>query len=191
MLVGGVWRTDIRPSSVWAGDMTDDGYPNARVQLEIYGGGSGILRTIYGWFPVTRFVSSTTSLTFDVDATTEVPPSELDRKIVQRAAAILSSDGVWNRADNRVCPASATKWSIYCAMEKATAEISGGVDHRRPALEVVREIVEQRSSGRNYHHRLMDYNNDRRTTLADVRSLFDDALARMNDTRWLHAHGFA
>jgi hypothetical protein len=34
--------------------MTDEGYPNAPLELEIYKDGGGILRTEYGWFPVTQ-----------------------------------------------------------------------------------------------------------------------------------------
>ena len=73
-------------------------------------------------------------------------PNALDQKIVRKAAAILSTEAAWNRADNRECPISATKWSIYCALEKATFEVTGGFHHRRPALEVVREIVDERAA---------------------------------------------
>jgi hypothetical protein len=194
----GVWRKDANPSAVWVGDMTDEGYPNAPIELEAYVG-SGVLRTVYGWFYASNIVTSANGLTFDVDTTREVPPNDLDREIVQRAAAILSSASVWNRKDNRQCAPSATSWSIYCAMEDATAEVTAGkrtvpygsTDHRRPALEVVREIVDDRTAGRNYNHRLMDYNNDPTTTLADVQSLFQEALQRMHDVAWLRAHGFA
>jgi hypothetical protein len=70
------------------------------------------------------------------------------------------------------------------------AIVTGGFAHRRPALEVVRTIVDERTAHRNYDHRLMDYNNDLRTQLGDVKSLFDEALARMNDPKWLSANGF-
>jgi hypothetical protein len=108
-----------------------------------------------------------------------VPPNALDRRIVQRAESILSSPSVWNRADNRQCPASETTWSVYCAMELATVQVTGGFHHRRPALQMVRRLVDERTAGRGYHHRLMDYNNDPTTTFADIRSLFAQALARM------------
>jgi hypothetical protein len=189
----GVWGADAHPTAVWSGTMTDVSYRDERppIQLEVYAKGDGVLRTIYGWFPVTRAVTSASGLTFDLDGMHEVPPNALDRRIVQRAAVILSDANVWNRSDNRVCPANATTWSIYCAMEKATDEVSGGVDHRRPAMEVVREIIDERTAGRNYHHRLMDYNKDQTTTLTDVQSVFSEALRRMNDATWLQAHGFA
>ena len=176
----GVWREDLHPISFWAGDMTDQGYPNARLELEIYQGGWGILRTEYGWYRVTQFRSSPRN-GFLLDASEEVQPNTLDKRIVQRAAAILSTEQVWNRADNRRCPQNATSWSIYCAMEKATTEVTGGFQHRRPALELVRDIVQERTQARHYHHWLKDYNNDPTTTLADVQSLFRDALARIRD----------
>jgi len=105
----------------------------------------------------------------------------MDEKIVRRAAEILSNEKVWNRADNRECPATATTWSIYCGMERATIDVTGAFHHRRPALQLVREIVDERTVGRRYHHRLMDYNNDTTTHLSDVQSLFQDALRRMQD----------
>lgn len=174
----GIWRDDMHPVAIWAGDMTDQGYPNASLELEVYTGRWGVLRTEYGWFSVAQFASSST-LSFDLDASHEVNPNVLDQKIVQGAAAILSTERAWNRADNRKCPASATTWSIYCAMEKSTIDVTGGFHPRRPALEVVRKIVDERTDTRNYHHRLMDYNNDPTTRLSDVQELFKEALKRM------------
>jgi hypothetical protein len=174
----GVWRDDVHPRSVWAGDMTDQGYQNARLELEIYDDNTGILRTEYGWFAVTHFLASP-GLSFDLDASHEVKPNVLDQEIVRKAAGILSTEVVWNRADNRKCPADAVTWSIYCALEKATFDVTGGSHHRRPALEVVRAIVDERAAARGYHHALMDYNNDPTTRLGDVQSLFKEALIRM------------
>jgi hypothetical protein len=176
----GIWRSDIHPSEVWSGDMTDQGNSNAVLELEIYPGEWGVLRTAYGWYPVTHFVSS--PMAFDLDASNEsheVAPNLLDEKIVQEAAQLLSTPATWNRVDNRNCPASATTWSIYCAMIKAAISVTGGSHHRRPAMEAVRGIVDERTATRNYHHRLMDYNNDPTTTLGDVQSLFSEALTRM------------
>ncbi len=91
---------------------------------------------------------------------------------------MLSFDAEWNRADNRRCPAAATTWSIYCAMIRATIEVTGASDHRRPPMQLVREAVDARTAGRNYHHRLMDYNNDPTTRLEDVQSRFKEVLSR-------------
>ncbi len=154
-------------------DATDD------VEIEIYAGGTGVIRTYEGWFPVTNFSMQDSQLRFRVGLTGEVPPNDLDRQIIQRAAAMITDDAVWNRADNRKCPAGAKTISIYCAEEQATIEVTGGFHHRRPALELVRVIVEDRSKDKSYNHRLMDYNNDPSTKLADVKSLFAEALAKI------------
>ena len=232
----GVWRNDMTPSEVWAGTMSDAGFPvlhdaeklvrtlttkkyddplvdynndpaitfadvqsfftqleawvtksgatdlddsTDALEIEIYPGGTALVRTYRGWFPVFGFSARNGTLSFQIDLKQEVPPNDLDRQIIQRAAALIASDAVWNRADNRRCPAGATKWSIYCAEQQATIEVTGGFHHRRPALELVREIVEARSKDKNYAHRLMDYNNDPSTHLADVKSLFSEALARI------------
>lgn len=51
----GKWRNDMKPIAVWAGDMTDGGYPNAPVELDIYTGDWELLGTEYGWFVVSGF----------------------------------------------------------------------------------------------------------------------------------------
>jgi hypothetical protein len=175
----GAWRRDAKPTAVWAGTMTVEEVSNASLELEVYAGGSGVLRTVFGWFAVSGLTQAGQTLRFELDAAREVPPSALDREILERAAAILSSESAWNRADNRKCPPAATSWSLYCAMERATIEVTGAFHHRRPALELVRQIVDERSAGRPYHHRLMDYNNDPTTRLADVRGIIADALSRL------------
>jgi hypothetical protein len=149
------------------------------VEIEIYTGGTGVIRTYNGWYPVTAYEAHGSALHFQMDTLKEIPAGPLDREILQRAAKIIASDSVWNRADNRECSAAATRWSIYCAVEKAEIEVTGGFHHRRPAGELVREIVEERAKGRNYNHRLMDYNNDPTTSLEDVRSVFAEALGRV------------
>jgi hypothetical protein len=181
-LSSGLWRKDKKPLEVFSGDMTDDGHPNELLELEVYAGGVGNLRTEYGWFPIHGFVANA-SLTFLLDPTQQVAPGPLDLAIVRRAAAILSSESSWNRADNRQCPEYASKWSIYCALEKAEIELAGGFHHRRPAAEVVRELVDQRTANREYHHRLMEYNNDPTTHLEDIQSLFKEAETKILDAQ--------
>ena len=176
----GAWRKEVRPATVWAGRMTDSVIDDAPVEIEVYSGGEGVLRTEYGWFAVSQFQHADSLVRFRVVTSREIPPSGLDREIVQRAASILATESQWNRADDRTCPGNAKTWSIYCAMQRATVEVTGGFHHRRPALEVVREIVEHRTTDRQYAHRLMDYNNDVSTRIEDVHTLFAQALLQMS-----------
>ncbi|HXD24260.1 MAG TPA: hypothetical protein VN613_12940 [Gemmatimonadaceae bacterium] len=149
------------------------------VEIEIYADGTGVMRTYNGWFAVSDYTRRGSSIQFKVDTLQQVAPNALDREILVRASKLISSDAVWNRADNRKCPAGATTWSIYCAVEQAQREVAGGFHHRRPAGELVRVVVEERTVNKKYHHRMMDYNNDPATTLADVRAVFAEAIARI------------
>lgn len=177
----GIWRQDQSPKAVWAGVLKNAGDPDYPVEIEVYTEGTGVLRSEYGWFSVSGYSSNKSTVKFQMDASREVAPGPLDRAILKRADVILSAANLWSRADDRKCLPTATSWSIYCAAERATIEITGGFHHRRPAMELVRQIVDERSKGRSYHHRLMDYNNDASTTLADVHSLFAEAIGRIPD----------
>ena len=92
---------------------------------------------------------------------------------MQRAREILNSPAKWNRADTRVCPATAKMFSLYCALEKATDEVAGDFKHRGAAMQEARFVIDDIAPNRkNYHHRLMGYNNDPTTTFADIQKVF-------------------
>jgi hypothetical protein len=164
---------------VLANAASDFGKSPDDVEIEVYAGGTGVIRTYTGWFAISGFSATDSTIRFQIDTAREIPPSALDREILKRAAATISSDAVWNRADNRKCSPTATTWSIYCAVERAEIELAGAAHHRRPAQELVREIIEARTKTKKYEHRLMEYNNDPSTTLDDVRSLFAEAIGRI------------
>jgi len=100
------------------------------------------------------------------------PVTQTDVQIVQRAGAILGSPSKWNRSDNRVCPKDARTFSIYCALEKATIEVTGDFKHRGAAMQEARFVIDDIAPNRGYNHRLMDYNNDPTTSFADVQRVF-------------------
>ena len=101
------------------------------------------------------------------------PVTKADVKIVKRAREILSSPSNWNRADTRVCPPEARTFSLYCALEKATDEVSGNFTHRGAAMQEARFVIDEITlKGKHYEHRLMGYNNDPTTTFADIQKVF-------------------
>src|SRR5262249_12740444 len=57
------------------------------VEIEIYEGGSGVIRTYEGWFPVTGFAADSIAMRFQFDGKHEVPPNALDKEILTRASA--------------------------------------------------------------------------------------------------------
>jgi hypothetical protein len=99
------------------------------------------------------------------------PVSKTDIEIVKRAKEILNSPAVWNRNDNRVCPKGAKTFSLYCALKKATDEVTGNFEHRGSAMQEARFVIEDVAPGRKYEHRLMGYNNDKRTTFPDIQKV--------------------
>ena len=106
------------------------------------------------------------------DSQARPPVSKADIEIVQRARGILSSPAKWNRADTRECPAAERTFSLYCALEKATQEVSEHFEHRGAAMQEARFVIDDIAPNRNYNHRLMDYNNDPTTTFADIQKVF-------------------
>lgn len=104
---------------------------------------------------------------------------EKDIRIIDRARQRLSSERVWNRADNRKCRTGDIKVSLFCALQFASRDVTGEYRHRRTALEEVRFALEDATKDRQYDHRLMEFNNDRRTTLPDVWAILSTARARL------------
>jgi hypothetical protein len=101
------------------------------------------------------------------------PVSDADIRIVRRAREILNSPAKWNRSDNRECPVTQKTYSLYCALEKATKEVSKTFEHRGASMQEARFAIDEvLAKGNHYKHRLMDYNNDPKTTFADVQRFF-------------------
>lgn len=122
--------------------------------------------------PITIDAQTSASQATSVDDSNARPPvTEADLKIVKRAREILDSPSKWNRADNRVCPETAKTFSLYCALQVATKEVTAKPNHRGAALQETRFVVEEITFGRNYEHRLMNYNNDPTTTFEDIQEV--------------------
>ena len=181
----GRWKTGDLPAATWVGGMALSPSSHTVIELENSIFNDGILRTQFGWFRVhgveqnedyTRDQGSS-RLSFRLDTSGEVPPNSMDVAILRKAKALLADANRWDRQDDRRCTPAKPRLSLYCAMQRASITESGGFHHRRPALQIVRRLVDARSVGRGYRHRLRDYNNDPRTSLADLQTLFDEAIA--------------
>jgi len=110
------------------------------------------------------------------------PVTADDVAILVRAEALLSSDAVWNRKDDRECQddEATGKRSLFCALEKACIDVLGRYDHRRVALQEVRFAVEDATRGRTFEHRLRDFNNLPETRLEDVKRVLVVAKDRVS-----------
>jgi len=108
-----------------------------------------------------------------------LPAASVNTRILSRAGKLLTDESRWNRADTRECPPHAPKVSLYCALRQATEEVLGESSHRTTAMEEVRKVIEEKV-GDKYPHRLMGYNNDPATTLADIQGVLNTAAERLD-----------
>jgi hypothetical protein len=124
-------------------------------------------------------LASTPAIHAQNDSQVRPPVTKDDLTIAKRAREILSSPEKWNRADTRVCPKDEKTFSLYCALEKATDEVTANFQHRGAAMQEARFIVDDLTKNKDYEHRLMGYNNDPTTTFADIQKVFDLLEARI------------
>jgi hypothetical protein len=117
------------------------------------------------------------------------PVTNDDLRILQRAADLLKDESVWNRSDDRECEddEATGKRSLFCALQKACVDVLGAYDHRRVALQEVRFAVEDATRGRDFEHRLRDFNNLSTTTLSDVKRVLQVATDRVKSRLSSHA----
>jgi hypothetical protein len=130
-----------------------------------------VAATLFVPFVVKAQGNTTQSPAID-DSQIRPPITQADLQIVKRAREILDSPSKWNRADNRECPGGAKTFSLYCALQVATNEVSGKAAHRGAALQEARFVIDEIAAERKYEHRLMNYNNDPTTTFADIQEVF-------------------
>jgi hypothetical protein len=104
-----------------------------------------------------------------------------DLRILARASELLKDESVWNRADDRVCDddEATGKRSLFCALQRACIDVLGAYDHRRVALQEVRFAVNDATRGKNFEHRLKDFNNLPSTRLADIKAVLQVAADRV------------
>ena len=107
------------------------------------------------------------------------PVTKDDLLILKRADEILSDKTKWNRKDDRTCKPEDKVWSLFCALQKASIEVLGKYDHRRAALQEVRFAIEDVTKGRDFEHRMMDYNNLPTTQFKDIKKVLKMATKKV------------
>ena len=109
------------------------------------------------------------------------PVTADDLRILEKAQELLKNEAAWNRQDDRECAddEASGKRSLFCALQKACIDVLGRYDHRRVALQEVRFAVEDATRGREFEHRLRDFNNLPETRLADIKRVLRVATERV------------
>jgi hypothetical protein len=109
------------------------------------------------------------------------PVTPDDLRILAKAGELLRDESVWNRADDRDCKddEATGKRSLFCALQRACIDVLGTYDHRRVALQEVRFAVEDATRGKDFEHRLRDFNNLPTTRLVDIKAVLQVATDRV------------
>jgi len=113
----------------------------------------------------------------DIIENKELVFDSTDLRIIQKTDSILSDETKWNRDDNRYCFDDIHKgrYSLFCALYKASVDITGEYEHRRPVMQQVRFIIDKYGQDRVINHRLMDWNNHTETSFGEVKQVLKEA----------------
>lgn len=103
------------------------------------------------------------------------PVDSHDLAILDSADMRLSDPSLWDRADNRKCAAQDEIFSLYCALYFGSIDTIGEYQHRRTAMQEVRFAIEDATDGREFEHRLMDFNNLPEASFHDIKSIIKTA----------------
>lgn len=138
-----------------------------------------MLKTSNGWYPISilSFTNYKIRLSFDWGFRPDSRP--IDLTVLKRAEALLSDKDSWNEEDGRICDEDFTnnKWSLYCVLKQAYLDETGDFNHRAPALNMVRQSISILNSNRNYHHQLMEFNNEQ--SFGDIQNLLSRCINKM------------
>jgi hypothetical protein len=100
------------------------------------------------------------------------PVTENDLHVISRAREILNSPEKWNHTDTAQCAPDATTFSLFCALQKASTEVTGSFDNRGAAVQEVRFTIDDFvGNAKQYNSRLTDFNNDSATTFENIQAV--------------------
>jgi hypothetical protein len=115
------------------------------------------------------------------------PVDGQDISILTSANLQLTDPLFWDRADDRKCRTEDETVSLYCALYFGSINTIGEFQHRRTALQEVRFAIEDATGGRDFEHRLMDFNNLPKTSFDDIKGVLKTAAERVQDRLDLQA----
>lgn len=104
--------------------------------------------------------------------------TEQDLIILDRALELLENQEDWNKQDDRLCFYE-EKWSLFCALAKASVDVIGKYNHRRVAIQETRFTINDNFRGRWVKHQLMDFNNHKLTKFSEIQWVIKETKNRL------------
>jgi len=96
-------------------------------------------------------------------------------RILEIADALLADETVWDRSPIRMDDPVNGRYTLYSALATACHQVTGRYFHRHPALQAVRAEIEDRVPGRQWKHRLAEFNAE--ASFEDVKAVLTSANA--------------
>ena len=141
---------------------------------------SEILENTNGLLDLLDSITGTSSITIDSinSEALNLVFDSLDLKIVQKADAILSDSSKWNKADDQQCEddINTERYSLFCALYKASIDITGEYIHRRPGVEMVKLSVNKYGQRRAVTDKIIGWNNHSDTTFEELKKVLKESL---------------
>jgi hypothetical protein len=107
------------------------------------------------------------------------PATRNDVEILRSALSRFNTAKTWNRSGDQNCEDDTPgDVSLFCALQVAVTSKMGRYHHAQAAIDVVRAIISEQFRDRPSGHNLVDFNNNAKTTAAEVRAVLEAAISR-------------
>jgi len=109
------------------------------------------------------------------------PATVTDLAILNMVDSLLLNSSKWHQNDDRKCDndIESDLWSLFCALKYASIEKAKEYNHHNTAIQTVRFVIDDLQPNHGYEHTLMDFNNNRSTTYADIIKVINEAKTRI------------
>jgi hypothetical protein len=136
------------------------------------------------WCFVTAATVDTDGLHFEARLERPAPPTAEDLAILRLLRSYFPDSTKWNRHDARnrgitFCPRSPTSRTMFCALYDATVAIRGDY-YLGQAGNAIQAAI-RAETPQHYQHPITEFNNDPRTTFANLKRVVDDAVGHVRD----------
>lgn len=102
------------------------------------------------------------------------PATQHDAQIIRLTSEIMANSD-WNKKDTRDCIENAETMSLYCAIKKASIQVSGHWHHESNVMNAVRTAIVDTYPDNEYWHLLQDFNNAEEIGIVELRSVLASA----------------
>ncbi|HEV8081427.1 MAG TPA: hypothetical protein VGP43_11980 [Chitinophagaceae bacterium] len=145
---------------------------------------TGILGTSFfvnSWYKVRDLKLSEKKIEFTYNSNSLGPPTEVNLTILRELKKYFTDSTKWNRDDKRVsgrsdCQPNTQKRTLFCAIYYASADIMGDF-YAGPSFQGILDAVKRVIKGA--QHPIQSFNNDPKTTFADLHAVINDAINTM------------